>query len=66
VVGEWCTDATTGGARPTREDEDALQWVRDNAMGDDSCTPLAATLAGVAGAPFLKPPEAVWSCQLWL
>jgi hypothetical protein len=39
-----CWVATTGGARPTRED--ALRWVHDNAMGDGSCAPLAATLAG--------------------
>jgi hypothetical protein len=44
AVDEWCTDATTGGARPTRED--ALRWVHDNAMADGSCAPLAATLAG--------------------
>jgi hypothetical protein len=40
---KWCTDATTGGARPTRED--ATRWVHDNAMADGSCAPLAATLA---------------------
>jgi hypothetical protein len=38
------TRATTGNARPTRED--ALRWVHDNAMADGSCAPLAATLAG--------------------
>jgi hypothetical protein len=41
---KFFTDATTGGARPTRED--ALRWVHDNAMGDGSCAPLTATLAG--------------------
>jgi hypothetical protein len=35
AMGGCCTDATTGGARPTRED--ALRWVHDNAMGDGSC-----------------------------
>jgi hypothetical protein len=44
AVDEWCTDATSRGARPTRED--ALRWIHDNAMGDGSCAPLAATLAG--------------------
>ena len=41
---EWCTDATTGGARPTRED--ALRWVHDNAMANGSGAPLTAMLAG--------------------
>jgi hypothetical protein len=44
AVGGWCTDATTGGARPTRED--VLRWVHDSATGDVSCAPLAAYLVG--------------------
>jgi hypothetical protein len=44
AVDEWCTDATTRGARPTRED--ALRWVHDNAMANGSGAPLAAMLAG--------------------
>jgi hypothetical protein len=45
--GRWASGALTprpAGARPTRED--ALRWVHDNAMGDGSCAPLAAALAG--------------------
>jgi hypothetical protein len=55
AVDEWCTDATTGGTRPTREN--ALRFAVGTrqpttttptpwAMGDGSCAPLAAALAG--------------------
>jgi hypothetical protein len=38
AICEWHSDATAGGARPTRED--ALRWIHDNSMADGNSAPL--------------------------
>jgi hypothetical protein len=66
AVDEWCTDATTGGARPTRED--ALRWVHDNAIADGSCAPLAATRSQVMSCELRHTPSGKRhaSCVRWV
>jgi hypothetical protein len=37
AICDWYSDAAVGGARPTRED--ALRWIHENTMADDSSAP---------------------------